>query len=120
MRAAWVRATDPAASAGLSPVNTLFDLKPPPPPLLSSRATVAIPTGPDDGMENDVDRLDIARPPPALPPIAASRVGRVAEAASEEENAGGDKRYSRGANAPDSLNALLQTCGGEREGKGAS
>lgn len=121
IRAVCVRATAPAATAGRSPVKTLFALT----PLLLlvvSLATAAIAPGPEDDIENDADRLDNERPPreltpilppPLLPPPSVTSVigcGKEgAEAASEAINAGGERRYSRGANAPDSSNALRQT-----------
>lgn len=92
--------------------------------MVASRDTAAIPAGPEDDIEKDADRLDnerplrelpplLAQPPPLLlPPSITSVVecGRKeAEAASGEGHAGGERRYSRGANAPDSLNALRHT-----------
>lgn len=120
MRAACVRAAVPAATAGLSPVENLCALTPTP---WSSWAADAIPTGPDDDeIENDVDSLDNERPPrkppppPALPlPSAMSVAGRGIEGdevSSEATNAGGERRYRRGANAAVSWNARRHTCQG--------
>lgn len=130
IRATCFRATVPVATAGRSPVEknltAAFTLTPPPLLLLlmSSRATAAIPVGPDDDIENDADRLDNVRPlpppppprePPLLLPSVVSVAGRgieEAEAASEGANAGGERRYKSGAKAPDSLNARRHTCFG--------
>lgn len=121
MRATCVLTTIPVATAGRAPVKNLFALTPPPPPppLMSSRATAAMPVGPDeDEIEKDADRLDNDRPPPPAPPLLAlsvvSATGRCIEGAeavaSEKENAGGERRYKSGAKAPDSLNARRHTC----------
>lgn len=132
MRATCVLTTVPVATTGLSPVKNLFALEPPPPPppplLASSRATAAMPVGPDeDEIENDADRLDNDRPlllPTPPPPSAVSAAGgrgiEGAEAAASEEdgNAGGERRYSSGAKAPDSLNARRHTCLGLADGMG--
>lgn len=125
MRAACVRAAAPAATAGLSPVETVFAPTPVP---VSSWAVEAIPVGPDDDeIENDVDRRDNERPlrnpplllPPPPPPLlllpsamsVAERGIEGAEVSSEGTNAGGERRYRRGANAAESLNARRHTCG---------
>lgn len=106
MRATCVLTTVPVATAGRAPVKILI-LFAAAPLLASSRATAAIPVGPDEEeIENDVDRLDKDRPLPLPLPLPLPRVvsapGRgieeaddaaaAAAAASEGANAGGESR----------------------------
>ena len=119
MRATCVLTAVPVATAGRAPAKNLFALTPPPPPppppATSSRATAAMPVGPDEAeIENDADRLGSDRPPLLAPSAASAATARGIEeaeaVASGAENAGGERRYRSGAKAPDSLNARLHTC----------